>query len=159
MKYHRIGEKGKKVEGKNSAGILFTDGKSILMLKRAEGSHKGTWALPGGHGKPGESDIGAAVRETKEETGLKQIPGYRFESFVSHDGHKKFTAFLYRVPQHFDVSLSEEHSDWAWVPFDTLHSKDLHPKFEENIPRYLKAIRRKVKTFSEWTAITGLILD
>ena len=157
MKYHRIGEKGGKVEGKKSAGILFTDGRSILMLKRAEGSHKGTWALPGGHARPGESDIGNAVRETKEETGLKDIPGYRFESFVSRDGHKKFTAFLYRVPRHFDVSLSEEHSDWAWVSLENVGDKDLHPKFEENLPRYLKAIRRKVKTFSEWTTITAFI--
>jgi 8-oxo-dGTP pyrophosphatase MutT (NUDIX family) len=158
MKYRRIGEKGSKVEGKKSAGILFTDGRAILMLKRAEGSHKGTWALPGGHARPGETEIGNAVRETKEETGLKNIPGYRFESFTSRDGHKKFTAFLYRVSDHFDVSLSEEHTDWEWVSFDDLGSKDLHPKFEENLPRYLTAIRRKVRTFSEWTVLTELIL-
>lgn len=159
MKYHRIGEKGSKVEGKKSAGILFTDGRSILMLKRGEGSHSGTWALPGGHARPGESEIGNAVRETKEETGLETIPGYRFESFTSRDGHKKFTAFLFRVPNCFDVSLSEEHTDWEWVPIDSLGNKDLHPKLEENLPRYLKAIRRKVKTFSEWVTITELIVD
>ena len=38
--YHHIGKDGKKYWGKAGAGILFTDGKKVLLLKRAEkGDH------------------------------------------------------------------------------------------------------------------------
>ena len=157
MKYHRIGEGGNKVKGKKAAGIFFTDGQKVLMLKRRK-EDNGTWALPGGHTKDGESQIGAAIRETKEETGLDSIPGYRFEDFTSTDGRKKFTCYMYRVSKPFDVvELSEEHTDWEWSDLEQLSSMDLHPKFRENLPRYLKSIRRKVKTFSEWSKITFMI--
>ncbi len=158
MKYHRIGKNNSKVEGKNAAGIFFTDGQKVLMLKRSEDDkHPGTWAIPGGKSKKNESDIGAAIRETKEETGLESIPGYRFEEFSSKDGRKRFRTFLYRVREPFDVSISAEHTDWEWMNLDSLDSEDLHPRFRENLPRFLKCIRRKVRTFSEWSNITFLI--
>lgn len=150
MKYHRIGEGGSKVKGKKAAGIFFTDGKKVLMLKRRE-EDDGTWALPGGKAHKGESQIGAAIRETKEETGLESIPGYRFEDFTSHNGRKIFTCYMYRVRDTFDVTLSEEHTDWEWMDLDDLDSQNLHPKFRESLPRYLKSIRRKAQSFSEWS--------
>jgi len=157
VKYHRIGEGGSKVKAKRAAGILFTDGRAVLLLKRAAGSHTGAWDLPGGGAREGETDIGAAIREAKEETGLKSIPGYRFDSLSSPNGKKKFVTFLYRVGNQFDVNLSEEHSDWEWISLNSLDSKDLHPKFEENLPRYLRSIRRKVRNFTEWAEIADIL--
>jgi 8-oxo-dGTP diphosphatase len=150
----RIGAGGSSVKGKRAAGILFTDGHKMLLLKRSdEGDHGSTWALPGGKGKDGETDIGTAIRETKEETGLESIPGYRFESIVTQNGRQKFTVFFYRVSSPFDVKISNEHTDWEWVSLESLRDKDLHPKFEESIPRYLQVIRRKVRSFNEWADI------
>ena len=147
----RIGSGGSPVHGKRAAGIFFTDGKQVLLLKRSdEGDHGNTWALPGGKGKDGETEIGTAIRETKEETGMDSIPGYRFDSLSSHNGRQKFTGFLYRVSKPFDVNLSHEHTAWEWVDLDALKGKDLHPKFKEDIPRYLAAIRKKIHSFSEW---------
>lgn len=147
---------------KKAAGILFTDGSHMLLLKRAGQTggekHIGTWALPGGKAKDGETEINAAVREAKEETGLSSIPGFRFDSLSNKNSQQKFTTFLYRVPKKFDVTLSKEHSDWAWVPFDDLRGKELHPKFREQLPRYLTAIRRKIVKFDEWSKVTDLIL-
>jgi 8-oxo-dGTP pyrophosphatase MutT (NUDIX family) len=158
MKYHRIGEGGAKVKNKRAAGIFFTDGTHVLLLKRSgESSHTGTWALPGGGARDGETAIGTAIRETREETGLQSIPGHRLDSLVSQDGHKHFTTFVYRVPSQFKVNLSDEHSAWEWVPFEELAKKDLHPKFEENLSRYLHAVRRKIRSFSEWTEFTNRI--
>lgn len=154
---HRIGKKGSPVSNKRAAGIFFTDGSCVLLLKRGKGSHEGTWSLPGGGANKGETDIGTAIRETKEETGIESIPGHRFDSFESRDGLKKFTTFMYRVDEQFDVTLSDEHTDWEWISLDELKSKELHPKFEENLPRYLKLVRRKVKTFAEWVSLTNLI--
>jgi len=157
VKYRRIGENGSRVKGNKGAAILFTDGRSLLLLKRSEGSNQGAWDLPGGGARDNETDIGTAIRETKEETGLDSIPGYRFESFVSHDGRKKLTVFLYRVSEQFSVDVSNEHSDWEWVSIETLNHRELHPKLEDNLPRYLKAIRRKVRSFNEWSQITDTL--
>jgi 8-oxo-dGTP pyrophosphatase MutT (NUDIX family) len=158
MKFSRIGAGGTKVKGKKAAGILFTDGKALLLLKRAgEGDHVGKWSMPGGKGKEGETEIGTATRETREETGLTTIPGFRFNSVSSNNGRQKFTAFLYRVPSPFDVSLSKEHSAYDWVSFDDLSDFDLHPKFKSSLPDYLYLIRRKTTNFQEWASITTVI--
>lgn len=150
----RIGEGGSSVHGKRAAGIFFTDGKSVLLLKRSdEGDHSNTWALPGGKSKDGETDINTAIRETKEETGLESIPGYRIGLIDSKNGHQKFTGFIYKVSTRFDVTISHEHTDWEWVGLKDLKSKDLHPKFKEQIPRYIREISRKVQSFSEWQKI------
>lgn len=150
----RIGEGGSPVKGKKAAGIFFTDGKKVLLLKRSdEGDHGRTWALPGGKGKDGETEIGTAMRETKEETGISSIPGYRFDAVSNQNGHQKFTGFLYRVPEPFDITLSHEHTDWDWFDLTNLDDVELHPKFKKDIPRYLRAIRRKIHTFSEWVKL------
>ena len=159
MKYHRIGKNGNKVKGKNAAGIFFTDGQKVLLLKRHDDddAHAGMWSIPGGMSQKGESNIGTAIRETKEETGLDSIPGYRFEEFSSKEGRFTFMTYMYRVREPFDVSISEEHTAWEWMDLDDLDSQDLLPEFKENLPRFLKCIRRKVRTFSEWSDITFLI--
>lgn len=158
MSYHRIGSQGEKVWGKKAAGILFTDGKSMLLLKRAgEGDNIGKWALPGGKAKDKESDIQTARRESMEETGVKSIPGYRIDSLITKNGQQKFTGFVFRVDKPFDVELSKEHSEYKWAPLDEVAKMELHPKFKEKLPEYLGIIRRKVKTFSEWCSITKLM--
>jgi mutator protein MutT len=143
---------------KRAAGILFTDGRSILLLKKAKnGDNAGTWGLPGGKSNEGETEIDNAVRETKEETGIPSIPGYRFDSMTTKNGGKKFTTFFYRVPDSFDVKLSKEHSDFEWVKFEDLNSKNLHPKLKSNIAECLHVIKKKTSTFSEWMIIRETI--
>lgn len=158
MKYQRIGKGGSSVKGKKAAGIFFTDGESVLLLKRDEsGQNPGTWALPGGKTEEGETAIGTAIRETKEETGLDSIPGYRFDELESKDGQRLFTTFLYHIAEQFDVNLSQEHTDWEWVRFENLKDKKLHPKFEDSLPRFLRSANKKAKTFSEWVEIRQVL--
>ena len=158
MGFHRIGDGGTKVWGKKAAGILFTDGKSVLLLKRAgEGDNIGKWALPGGKCKEGETEIHNARREAMEETGLDSLPGHRIDSMATKSGQQKFTTFIYRVPSKFDVTLSKEHSDSRWVPFDEVMGMELHPKFKESFPDYLHLIRKKITSFVEWAQVTSTI--
>lgn len=158
MGYHRIGDGGTKVWGKKAAGILFTDGKSVLLLKRAgEGDNIGKWALPGGKGRDGETEIHTACREAREETGLASIPGHRIDSMSTKNGQQKFTTYIYRVNEPFEVTLSKEHSESKWVPFDEVLRMELHPKFRDAFPEYLRMIRKKITSFSEWSQLTDII--
>ncbi|MCG8592071.1 MAG: CoA pyrophosphatase [Proteobacteria bacterium] len=46
---------------------------SFVLTRRARGlrKHSGQWALPGGRLDPGETAVGAALRELREEVGLE----------------------------------------------------------------------------------------
>ena len=139
---------------RRAAGIFFTDGKQVLLLKRADGSHQGTWGLPGGHSKEGETPQEAAERETMEETGLDTIPGSCFKSLEDEDEKGHFTTYLYEVGGPFDCQISDEHSSWKWFPLAKVKSLDLHPALRENMDRYLVVIRKNLsKSFKEWVSL------
>jgi len=151
--YRRLGKNGHRYWGKKGAGIIFTDGKHILLLKRSEGDEKDTWGIPGGSLEEGELDIDGAIREAKEECG--NFEGQRVGKFEEIDGTHRWSTFIYRIDKPFKCELSNEHSDWDWFEFDELENLSLHSKFHKNWPSYLKLIKRRFKgfqTFKEWIA-------
>lgn len=143
---------------KNGAGILFTDGKKILLLKRAEGDEENTWGLPGGGAKNDENPLETAKRETQEECGLSSIPGKSFAELMQKDSEFCWTTFMYDVDvSRVAVTLSDEHSDWSWFDLADLNTKPLHPKLKPQIPAYLALIRKKYgKKFTEWARIKSI---
>ncbi len=52
------------------AGVIIYTEKGMLLVKRAHPPRVGSWCLPAGYMEWAESPKEAAVRETKEETGL-----------------------------------------------------------------------------------------
>jgi 8-oxo-dGTP pyrophosphatase MutT (NUDIX family) len=133
------------------AGIFFTDGKKVLLLKRGgEERNKGTWGLPGGGVEEGESAIQAARRESVEECG--RVQGRRFGSLVEKDDDHEWTTFFFRIKKPFKCKLSDEHTDWKWFDLDDLHNLNLHPKFKKNMERHLSFLKKR-KSFSEWLEI------
>lgn len=150
--WKRVGKNGSKYWGDKGAGIFFTDGEKVLLLKRAEkGDNKGTWCLPGGKVEEGESLIDAATREAKEECG--KVVGSRFEDLKEVDANHHWTSFFFRVSKPFDCKLSDEHSDWKWFDIKGLDKINLHPKLKENIDRHLKIVKKefgKRLSFKEW---------
>lgn len=108
-----------------SAGfILFRDspeGRVYLLLDY--GNH---WDYPKGHLEAGETAWVAAVRELREETGIRQVDRvtgyqqkmeYQFVSGVKGRIHKEVTYFLGRT-RTSEVTVSDEHRGYAWLPFD-----------------------------------------
>jgi ADP-ribose pyrophosphatase len=53
------------------ASVLVRKGEKVLLVKRGSEPGKGKWALPGGLVEPGEEVERAAVREVREETGVR----------------------------------------------------------------------------------------
>lgn len=54
--------------------LLEKDGKILLSLRQNTGWADDQMTIPGGHTEPGESVTEAAIREAKEELGLKLSP-------------------------------------------------------------------------------------
>lgn len=120
-------KKGKpaKLRREHSAGfILFRDtpsGRLYLLLDY--GRH---WDYAKGHLEDGETPWRAAVRELREETGIRQVdrvPGFQRDMYYEFYSPKKgriaktVTYFAGRTRTE-DVKLSDEHSGHAWLPFD-----------------------------------------
>ncbi|MDO8600293.1 MAG: methylated-DNA--[protein]-cysteine S-methyltransferase [bacterium] len=84
------------------------------------------WNFPKGHVEKNESDIVAAFRETREETGLKRptpVLGFkRYEKYFFRRGKKArfklVVYFLAEVSPKENVRISHEHEEFSWFSFE-----------------------------------------
>jgi len=103
--------------------IVASDAGEILLIRRSD---NGNWALPGGAIDLGESLSQAAVRETREETGIDcEITG--LTGIYTNPGHVILYESNGEVRQEFSIVLtarpigghptpSDESTDVRWVP-------------------------------------------
>jgi ADP-ribose pyrophosphatase YjhB (NUDIX family) len=87
----------------------------ILLLRRAVEPSAGQWDLPAGYLDPGESFEHAAVRETREESGLTvELIGL---TGVYHSPAANAVAAVFRgrIVGPDDVTLDFESSEHAWI--------------------------------------------
>ena len=90
----------------------------VLLLQASYGSQG--WGLPGGALEPGETIHQALLRECREELGL--TVAVRYLSGVYYHAQYDSQAFVFRcdVPAAAQITLSHEHTAWAWVPLAQL---------------------------------------
>ena len=103
--------------------VVVNDADEILLIRRSD---NGNWALPGGAIDLGESLSQAAVRETREETGIDcEITG--LTGIYTNPGHVILYESNGEVRQEFSIVLtarpigghptpSDESTDVRWVP-------------------------------------------
>jgi ADP-ribose pyrophosphatase YjhB (NUDIX family) len=129
-----------------SVNVAVSDDKSrLLMIRRSDNDN---WALPGGAMDCGESIAQAAVRETKEETGIDcEVTGlvgiytnprhvilYTSNGEVRQECSVVFTA----RPLSGEPTPSSESSEVRWVAADELDGYTMHPSMRQRVAHYLE---------------------
>src|SRR5947209_30611 len=104
--------------------VIFDADLRVLLLKATYGDLG--WGLPGGAVDPGETVLATLLREGREELGLELAPGpltgiYYHKRFNSH-----VLLFRCRLPEKAAITLSSEHSAYAWSPLGTLSPVQKH---------------------------------
>ncbi|MBN1169771.1 NUDIX hydrolase [Candidatus Micrarchaeota archaeon] len=103
-----------KIQELNSYMVVFNRGR-VLLLKRGD-----FWEFPGGGVEWGEDPLKAAIRETKEETGLDTY-NVKYVTVTSatyeKDGNQKHSVYIvYKGETDSEtVNLSGEHREYRWL--------------------------------------------
>ncbi|GLZ13293.1 NUDIX hydrolase [Actinomadura sp. NBRC 104425] len=125
--------------------VVTNDNGDILMIRRTDNDN---WALPGGAVDLGESVAQAAVRETKEETGIDcEITGlvgiYSDPKHVIHytsndEVRQEFSIVLTARPTGGEPRPSDESREVLWIPADQATARRMDHSMRLRITHYLE---------------------
>jgi bis(5'-nucleosidyl)-tetraphosphatase len=109
---------------KSSGAVIFNNsiGEKYFLVLLYGGGH---WDFPKGGIEEGESELEAAKREIREETGIQEVEFVEgFRRIISYtytsngDVVVKSVVFFLAMTNSFQVVLSREHKAYAWLRFD-----------------------------------------
>ena len=110
--------------------ILIEDGNRILLQNRVKDDWRG-YALPGGHVETGESFVEAAIREAKEETGLRiknpRLVGVK--QFPTPNG--RYVVLLFKATEFDGQARSSNEGNVEWVEYERLGRLQTVDDFED----------------------------
>ena len=126
-------------EHKSAGFIVYKDNPREFLLLHYVKNH---WDFPKGHIEKGENEIKAALRELKEETGIDKINIMPFFREVSEYyfkdetklNHKTVVFYIGKISDP-KVTLSNEHIDYAWLPFEHALEKVTYKNSKELIKK------------------------
>jgi ADP-ribose pyrophosphatase YjhB (NUDIX family) len=125
--------------------VVTDDAGRILLIRRSDNDN---WALPGGAMDIGESLGGAAVRETREETGIEcEVTG--LSGIYTDPAHVILYTSNGEVRQEFSIVLtaratsgqptpSSESSEVRWITRDALGSYEMDVSMRLRVQHYLE---------------------
>lgn len=127
------GPDGQKFWGRfGAAGLLVWHRElGVLLQHRAEWSHfGGTWGLPGGARKQGESALEGALREALEEAAVPPEDLRVIETVVLDLGFWSYTTVVVEAMEPFQPVIADAESvALEWVPVTAVDELPLHPGF------------------------------
>jgi ADP-ribose pyrophosphatase YjhB (NUDIX family) len=125
--------------------VIENDAGEILMIERSD---NGNWAVPGGAIDLGESMSQAAVRETKEETGIEceivDVIGIYTDPkhiiFYTSNGEarQEFSILLRGRATGGQPTTSSESTQVHWVPQAEIGGLQMDRSMQRRIAHYLK---------------------
>jgi len=124
--------------------VVVNEAGDVLMIRRSDNDN---WAVPGGAIDLGESMVQAAVRETREETGIEcEITGligiYTDPKHVilytsNGEARQEFSILLTGVPAGGQPTPSSESSEVRWVPRTDVAGYQMDRSMRMRIEHYL----------------------
>lgn len=129
-----------------SVNVVVADGEDgrILLIRRVD---NGNWALPGGAIELGESAVGAAVRETREETGVTCAvtglvgvytdPRHLIHYTSDDEVRQEFCIVFIGRPISGTPTSSSESSEVRWMEPGMIEDLPMHRSMRLRIEHYL----------------------
>lgn len=133
--------------------VVTSENDEILLIRRSDNDN---WAIPGGAIELGESMTQAAIRETREESGIDcEITGlvgiYTDPKHVilytsNGEARQEFSIVLTGRPVGGELTPSSESSEVRWVPASDIDSYAMDRSMRIRIGHYLERQDRPVLT-------------
>lgn len=103
--------------------LLDDDGRVLLGRRQNTGFADGSYHLPAGHLEPGESVIGALIREAREETGIGISPdAVEFAHVMHNSSGGDRVAFFFTVRQWDGIPENHEPHKCSELRWATLRA-------------------------------------
>jgi 8-oxo-dGTP pyrophosphatase MutT (NUDIX family) len=155
-----------------SAGVIIfrkEAGKIYYLLLHYPGMNRkgGHWEFTKGHIENNETEEDAAIRETREETGisdLKILPGFKeyIKYFFKQNFKKeplprniknnkkvswifKLVVFFVAETQIKEIKISAEHLNYIWLPFEEAVKKTTYKNSKELLKKVNDFLNLKAK--------------
>lgn len=125
--------------------VVVNDADEILLIRRSD---NGNWAVPGGAIDLGESMVDAAIRETREESGIETAitgivgiytdPKHRILYTSNGEVRQEFSIVVTARPLGGEPTPSSESSESSWVPHKDLAGYQMDRSMRLRIGHYLE---------------------
>jgi len=132
------------VPKEESAGAVVFRRENNIIFYLLLHYQSGHWDFPKGHIEAGENKTATVLREIQEETGITDavlVPGFkewikyffRNTYSITNPAEKKKAPLVFKIVTFYvaetntkKVIISEEHLDYAWLPFEEALAKVTH---------------------------------